>query len=227
MFCPNCGKDCADSKFCSECGHALFPVDGIDATDTSLVMGKYDGVDGHIELSYYTVTICKKILSDTVEHVMFYHDLAYVEFHQATDTENGYLAIREKTEHLPSIETELDAECDEKTLVFGKVMNNEFQKIYACLKSVLNAAVEKVLDAENPNSVTTEVASNKTGAFCPKCNSKKVYVYPGGPHRQITRPRGDTLMLALTRCVVYLYYAWQKKQKRYICLNCKYQWTKW
>ena len=23
MFCPNCGKDCGDAKFCSECGQKL------------------------------------------------------------------------------------------------------------------------------------------------------------------------------------------------------------
>ena len=31
MFCPNCGKDCADSKFCSMCGTKIPDTEAMDA----------------------------------------------------------------------------------------------------------------------------------------------------------------------------------------------------
>ncbi len=73
MFCPNCGTDCGEAKFCSECGTKLHRPnetncttrsDGADATESAvnldIPVGKYDGTFGYVELRDADVFLHKK-----------------------------------------------------------------------------------------------------------------------------------------------------------------------
>lgn len=63
MFCPNCGKDCADFKFCPHCGGEM-PTDTPKITDIKKSLtdiptsSGYLGVDGSVVLSDSAVSIC-------------------------------------------------------------------------------------------------------------------------------------------------------------------------
>lgn len=170
MFCPNCGNDCVDEKFCPACGQALSPAEEIDTGDfPESLMGRYDGIDGYIELSFYTLTIHKEILGTTVEHVMFYRDITDVVFRQASTSENGYLVIREKEDTYWPVENELDASCDVKTLVFGGEMNSAFGRVYDYL--ILAIDLEQSSDKN-----AHPVLSKRENIRCPGCQSEKYVV---------------------------------------------------
>ena len=163
MFCPNCGKDCGNGKFCAECGQRIDLSDNIEATGMMKPpIGRYEGVDGYIDLSFYTLTIHKKILSQTMESVLSLGDVKDVVFCQATDYESGYLAIRGKTDFLPMPETEWDAVVDEAALTFDKETNNIFYTLYRFLNQQKNAVQE------------WDEKQKETKTYCPKCKSINV-----------------------------------------------------
>ena len=223
MFCPNCGNDCTDEEFCPACGQNLLSAEDIDILAPPI--GKYDGIDGYIELSFYTLTIHKEILGTTVEHVMFYRDIADVTFHQASNTECGYLAIRETEDLQMPVKTELDAACDKKTVIFSWKMNTEFCRLNSYLQDLFDGEVVGECATKNAESMQSQNTSNQDGIFCPKCRSGRCYVRPYDMMR--LNKYDSCLLIKMLAAWVALYYCSQRKKRVYVCKKCGYQWSKW
>ena len=225
MFCPNCGNDCADAMFCSECEQTLPCTETPHAAGIpDPPMGRYDGVDGFIELSYYTLTIHKEILEKTVEHVMSYRDIADVVFRQASTNENGYVLISESEDLRVPIENALDAMCDEKAIVFERGRNDGFCRLNVYLQKCLASNVERESTAENVGYKQMQNAANRGKMFCPKCKSDKYYVRPHSMFR--LNKYNSNLPIKLFAACAALYYGLQRKKGEYVCRKCGYQWSK-
>jgi len=222
MFCPNCGNDCADAMFCSECGSAVFLTE--DTDKPAPPMGRYEGIDGYIELSFYTLTIHKEILGITVEHVMPYHDIADVVFRQASTSGNGYLVIREKEASYLPVENELDASCDERTIIFGKKKNSPFCKLNTYLHDLLEDGAVRECATKNAESTRTQDIADRGRILCPKCGSDRCYVRP---YDTIRLNKYDScLLIKLLAMGVALHYFFQGRKRVYVCKKCGYQWSK-
>ena len=226
MVCPNCGKASADEKFCSNCGQEISPVEEIAAVDfPEPPIGRYEGIDGYIDLSFCTLTIRKEILGKTVEHAISFDDVTDVIFHQASDKEMGYLAIREKKGSYLPIESELDASCDEKALVFGGEMNDAFSRVYHYL--VLNARLNRSADKSARPAI-----SGQRKIRCPKCSSETCHYCgllgdtPGFyGQRGVVYVRSSLIMFL--RSILYLCRVILARKKVYECLDCGHSWIAW
>ena len=120
MFCPNCGNECMDENICPHCGQELHTFkDNITNDKLDALVGRYEGIDGYIDLSYFTITIHKVLLSKHFEHTIPFHDLADVAFQPASATVDGYLSFREHTDSTTRVETDWDAGLDEKSIMFN------------------------------------------------------------------------------------------------------------
>ena len=207
MFCPNCGKDCEDSKFCPECGQKL----SVEQTIMEPPVGRYEAVDGYMDVSYHTMTIHKETDSQTAEYIIDYTDIMDVTFCCASNAANGYLAIREITDQLPPVEDEWDAVCDEKTLCFGTDRNQAFSRLHAFLNHCKTASQAR-LEEERAARIC-----------CPKCKSNRYYVCERSYHRPFVR--GKSIVLAIMMCIMYLCHRFGAKRVEYVCLECGHRWN--
>ena len=160
MFCPNCGNDCADAMFCSECGSAVFLTE--DADKPVLSMGRYEGIDGYIELSYYTVKIHKSNGTTPTESILVYDDITDISYQEPSNVGIGYLAIRHVDQSGKPVRSEEDAACDEAALLFTEEQSSVFKDIYVCLRSFLAKHFAKKVDDEmdilwNEGKITMDV----------------------------------------------------------------------
>ena len=220
MFCPNCGKDCGNGKFCTECGQRIDLSDDIEATGImETPIGRYEGTDGYIELSFYTMTIHKEIFSQVVERTISYDNLLDVAFQQAIGDGFGYLAVREITDKLPLVKTEMDAAVCETALIFDSKMNRGFCKAYSYLKQCVGDGATKSCEAQAVRSDT----KTSTEIYCAKCNSNRVVAHVKSYYRPYVR--GKSVVLALVMCFLYLYYRFFVKKVEYVCLDCGNRWT--
>ena len=230
MFCPNCGKASADEKFCSNCGQEISPVEEIAAVDfPEPPIGRYEGIDGYIDLSFFTLTIHKEILGNSVEHTVAYHDIADVVFHKASDEGKGFLAIRERKESYLPVENELDASCDEKTLVFSKKDNREFGEIFMYLQTARDNSADANLKREGAQSLQSRSNENNQGVVCPKCKSdmyRTCYIYPHHPYQHCRVNNIDScVLLKIVALVVEIYSFLQRRRVAYVCQKCGFKWT--
>ena len=160
MFCPKCGRDCGDAKFCPDCGQEL----SAEQTAIEPPVGRYEAVDGYIDVSYYTMTIHKEIDSQEVDHVIDYRHIVEVGFSLAKGGVNGYLSIREETDQLLPVENEWDAVCDEKTLRFETYKNQGFCILYTFLNHCKTIAQAQIKE------------KREMRFCCPKCKSRNISV---------------------------------------------------
>lgn len=141
MFCPNCGKDCGDAKFCSECGQDLRSANEVAAMDSKIPeppVGRYESAIGYVEFGPETITVHKKVLFQTVERKILYSEIFNVAYKKATGLGLGYLAIREKKDSSIPLPTSMEAAGDETTLSFGSGESNTFYGLYLYLKYLVD-----------------------------------------------------------------------------------------
>ena len=163
MFCPNCGRDCADANFCPNCGQKIISSNSdVPKNIQEPPIGLYKGNDGYVEVSFQTLTVYKELPFKTVEKLMSFRDIKDVRFQQANETENGFLAIREMNDCLPVSETEWDAVVDEAALTFDVHKNEQFLNVYAFLSYCKEVVQTKT-------RLTREVRNT-----CPKCKSSSI-----------------------------------------------------
>lgn len=132
MVCPICGADCKDAKICPNCEWNLAEK----AVDTNIAeppIGRYEGIDGYMDVGYHTITIHKQMHEHIVEREIAHGDIVDVVFQNATDMESGFLGVRDKNDPLPSVESELDAVSDETALIFDEKNGQEFHDVYVYL----------------------------------------------------------------------------------------------
>ena len=112
MFCPNCGKDCKDAKFCSECGTRLIvgvPIEFAEPETYEIPMGVYLGFESHIELCKESLIIHNERHTTEIR----YTELTAVRFIPKTKIGTGFFAVRyEGNKHLPLPETLTEALSD-------------------------------------------------------------------------------------------------------------------
>lgn len=148
MFCPNCGTDCGEAKFCSECGTKLHRPnetncttrsDGADATESAvnldIPVGKYDGTFGYVELRDAEVFLHKKVFFKTFETSIRYTDITAVAYQKSTGFSTGFLSIRSRQECFIPLADKSNAASDKTALVFGSQMNAPMYHIYQCLQA--------------------------------------------------------------------------------------------
>ena len=88
LFCPNCGKDCGDAKFCSECGQALRSTNEVAAMDAKIPeppVGIYENHDrDYVEMDATSITFCRNpFLGKTTKRTIRYDQIEAVSFAQA------------------------------------------------------------------------------------------------------------------------------------------------
>lgn len=215
MFCPNCGKDCGDANFCSACGRELAaPAATAPINIAEPPIGIYEGIDGCVELSFCTMSFHKKIHSQIIERTVSYDDIIDVEFQEASKSDIGFLAIREKNEKLLPVETETDAAGNETALLFEKQMNEQFCNVYSYLKQYASAVKTGCKSNLRRNSAA--------GICCPKCKSTRCFVHVKEQYRPFMR--GKSVIIALLMIVLYVYQKLCTKSEEYICLDCGHRW---
>lgn len=207
MFCPNCGKDCGDAKFCSECGQALRSTNEVAAMDAKIPeppVGRYEGTFGYVELGQKAVTIHKKILFKTVEREIPYQDLVNIAYQKATGLGTGFLAIREKKDRLLPIATSQNAASDETALCFGSTANDAFYGIYQYLMNFvelisLDSPIEPPTFAQIDNSeveVKVEEAIPVSQDIDMEFYFQKYHPYRGEAIKAVRRDTGMSLRQA-------------------------------
>ena len=141
MFCPNCGKDCGDAKFCSECGRDLRSTTELATIEPEFPeppIGRYESAIGYVEFGPETVTVHKKVLFQTIERRILYSEIYNAAYKKAVGLGLGYLAIREKKDsHIP-LPTSMEAAGDETTLSFGSGESDKFYELYLFLKCLVD-----------------------------------------------------------------------------------------
>ena len=117
MFCPNCGKDCGEFKFCPECGtqvrlaesndtvqkeHSVFPEPPI--TLKKVRWGTLEFLGDSMQVIIKLPKIPRKNLLISYDEIL---DVSYV---PATKWLNGFLCVREwKERHIPIPKNHLES----------------------------------------------------------------------------------------------------------------------
>lgn len=169
MFCPNCGNNCGDANFCSECGQDLrevklgeiqnFAVTESMRAKTSEVekadapgfampnppIGRYENLDReYIELDESSVTFYKKpILMKATKRTIPYGSVKAVAYMEGVKFRTGgFLSIQEQgnSENLKT--TVQDAVTDERSISFSWKENADFLKVYEFLKNYADKAIK-------------------------------------------------------------------------------------
>lgn len=211
MFCPICGTDCKDAPICPNCEWVLSEETAdIDVLEPPI--GRYEGIDGYLDVGYFDMVIHKRIHERTVEREIAYRDIVDVVFQHASSTESGYLGIRDKDALLPAVETELDAVCDDTSLIFDEKMDDAFYCAYTYLIQITHGFMPK----GKKRPVLGKIC-------CPRCKASRYTVYRRSLHRPYGRSK--SLLLALLYGGLYLYALFSRKMTEYLCLECGYRWT--
>lgn len=108
MFCPNCGNNCADANFCSNCGTKLQKKDeegqGVEQRVWEIPVGVYKVYGGHIALGPTWIEIYKKKNLQAKNHIVRfpYTQLTGVSYGRNHGLEGGFAAVRwEGNQDLP------------------------------------------------------------------------------------------------------------------------------
>ena len=154
MFCPSCGKDCGDAKFCSECGQNLRNVAIGNNTESPRLkddekanrkyaeaeypeppVGRYNNHDhDYIEIKKDSLIIYKKnFLQKPTSHEILYKKIRCVTYGDL-GVLGGFLSIRDNNNQSPPLITDKYAYADETSIPFSRYQSDDFQKVYDFLK---------------------------------------------------------------------------------------------
>lgn len=157
MFCPNCGNNCGDAKFCSNCGTALKAVSAqstkAEDGNFDFPYGTYRGFVSSVALYDTSLEVSRRPVLKKFTTKIPYSQLTAVQFHRQVDINNNsaYLIVRgEENKHIPMPnEAEL---WNEKTMVMTTPVTDVlFFHIFCALKTLVPSTVEfsRVAPAEN------------------------------------------------------------------------------
>ena len=212
MFCPNCGEEYTDEKFCPACGHALLSTD--ISVIPSLFMGRYEAIDGYIELSYYTVTIHKNNDTRSTELNIVYEDIVDVVYQEPTEDGIGLLAIQHVDQTKPPARSGDNMICNDTSLLFEKQQRELFRIIYSYLSQF--PAKRKSKGASNPRHLLS-----KKGICCPRCGSQRFVIYRFPRHFP---PGIKSPFWRLISNLLILYSVVVLEGKKLECIDCGFMW---
>ena len=148
MFCPNCGKDCGDAKFCSECGQDLRSANEVAAMDSKIPeppVGIYENHDrDYVEMDATSITFCRNpLLGKTTKRTIRYDQIEAVSFAQAVKLRwGGFLSIQKRGGSSKPKSTVQDAVADETSITFSWKQNDDFLKVFDFLKVYADTAIK-------------------------------------------------------------------------------------
>jgi hypothetical protein len=142
MFCPNCGKDCGETKFCSECGmrvclaaskdavrkgHCVFPEPPI-----TLKKVRWGTLEFTCDSMRVRIRLPRRPLTDIL---ILYDEIFDVSYVPATTWRNGFLSVREwKDRHVPIPKRFSEMTLRNTTTWLEKKDNHDFYYIHKFLK---------------------------------------------------------------------------------------------
>ena len=138
MFCPNCGRDCGEAKFCSECGQNIYPKPPF--AEKSVLRG--DLVFGEQEV--ILITRLPRVQEAT--YVFPYDQIFDTTFVPATRWFTGFLCIRDwKNRFIALPERQGQKNCMDSMIWFEERDNVTFYRAYEFLKqwAAINARQRK------------------------------------------------------------------------------------
>ena len=154
MFCPNCGHDCGEFKFCPECGTQLRFLESNNTDQKKELVfpeppiGVYRSGDNYIQIDQQSLKIYRRVpyrggmdlVVDRrpIQRVIKYSEIAAVSFIAPKNLKAGLLSIRDKSDRytpLPTGETRhQEYFYDSGTVFFAKVYSEKFYRVYLFLK---------------------------------------------------------------------------------------------
>ncbi len=162
MFCPNCGQDCGNANFCSQCGTQLTQKTnkGLNtpkgATDIPTSSG-YLGVDGSVVLSDSAVSICVNSLFKKYRIRIPYDQLTTVIYVRPTRKPKAYgaLLFRGKENESVPIPKNMIFSGDHTTITVSWETDVLFYHIYNMLKAIAppTARFEMIISPTNEQNL--------------------------------------------------------------------------
>lgn len=148
MFCPNCGKNCGDANFCSECGQDLRSTNEVATIETKIPeppVGIYKNHDrDYVEMDTTSITFCRNpFLGKTTKRTIRYDQIEAVSFAQAVKLRwGGFLSIQKRGGYSKPKSTVQDAVVDETSITFSWKQNDDFLKVFDFLKVYADIAIK-------------------------------------------------------------------------------------
>lgn len=147
MFCPNCGNNCGDAKFCSECGQDLRNLN-LSNTETKVPeslkaempeppIGRYENMDhNYVELDADSIIFGKKpLLMSATRRSIPYSSVKAVAYADGVKLRTGgYLSVQEEGNLSGPKNSVKDAVADETSITFSWKENAAFLKVYEFLR---------------------------------------------------------------------------------------------
>lgn len=142
MFCPNCGKDCGEFKFCPECGTRLCLVVSSVAKGEKenafpeLPLTKKRVRWGVLEFENDSMSVWVKLpMVPPIDVHIPYNEIFDVSYVPATFWLNGFLCVREwKERHIPIPKSHWESTLGNVTTWLEEKDNDDFLRIYEFLK---------------------------------------------------------------------------------------------
>ncbi len=150
MFCPNCGRDCADFKFCPECGtqlsvHEVQKSKNTNKGSTEIPTSSgYLGIGSSLVLSDSAVSICVNSLFKKHRTWIPYDQLTTVIYVRPTlkPMTNGALLFRGESNKNVPIPKNGRFQGDQSTVIVSLETDTLFYHIYHMLKAVAPATAK-------------------------------------------------------------------------------------
>ena len=152
MFCPNCGKDCGEFKFCPECGTQLCLTESKTVEREKEIafpnppIGRYKCPDGYLEIGQKSLIICRRPFFKEQKCEIPFDEIARVSFSDGRFSLCGFLCVRDKWNRgIPMITVSDMAIYDRSSVYFpqssGSVFHPVFEFLQRCVR--INNAAEK------------------------------------------------------------------------------------
>lgn len=178
MFCPNCGNDCADAKFCASCGTKL-DFDGTgrpfaDCDCFTLPEGIFKGFGSYIKL--------EKAALEVHNQWAFFKRKVRIPYDQITEIlyvrpprgllTNGYLILRSESTSTKAIPTGKSRRDDGMAVAFGYMQDPVFYHVFCFLRTVAPAKARFSMEVpqETTPNVDSWVQSSDMDAFFERYN---------------------------------------------------------
>lgn len=153
MFCPNCGRDCGEFKFCPDCGTQVNFLESNNTEQKKKLIfpeppiGRYKYTNGYLEIGQDSLTICSKpFFKERRRKSIPFNEIAAVSFSDGRLSTGGFLCIRDKWNRgVPMVTAANMAVLDRSSVYFPRSSGTDFYPVYEFLRkcAVLNNAAEK------------------------------------------------------------------------------------
>jgi len=163
MYCPNCGNDCGDDRFCVKCGTELEFNEAsysFKACESFILPeGKYKGTGSYIKLEKDALEIHNQWALFQRKHRISYDQLVealYIRPARGLLTD-GFLILRSKGTVDKAIPTGRARRDDGMAVVFGYMQDPVFYHVFCFLRTVAPAKAK--FSMETPQETTPNVDS--------------------------------------------------------------------